>query len=68
MSGSRSRLARWAVAGLIVGALSIVAAGCGGGDDDGGGDWQVAGLGSSLEEIQELAREEGEVNLVQWAG
>jgi len=66
MSGSRSRLARWAVAGLIVGALSIVAAGCGGGDDDGGGDWQVAGLGSSLEEIQELAREEGEVNLVQW--
>ena len=28
---------------------------------------EIEGLGSSLEEIQELAREEGEVNLVQWA-
>lgn len=68
MSGRRARLARWAVAGLIVGALSIVAAGCGGGDDDGGASTSIEGLGSSLEEIQQLARDEGEVNIVQWAG
>ena len=51
----------------LVGALAFVAAGCGGGGD-GGGDWQIEGLGSSLEEIQEKARQEGEVNLIQWAG
>ena len=50
------------------GGLAVVAAGCGG--DDGG-----AGLGeldrgprASLEEIQENAREEGAVNIVQWPG
>jgi putative spermidine/putrescine transport system substrate-binding protein len=69
MSGRRWRLARWAVLGLVVGALSFVAAGCGGGDDDeGGASTAIEGLGSSIEEIQELAREEGEVNLVQWSG
>ncbi|MFN0154973.1 MAG: extracellular solute-binding protein [Gaiella sp.] len=50
-----------------VGVLALVAAGCGG-DDGGAGGWQVEGLGSSLEEVQELAREEGQVNVVQWAG
>jgi len=68
MSGSKVRVTRWAAFGLIVGALSIVAAGCGGGDDGGGASTAIEGLGSSLEEIQELAREEGEVNIVQWAG
>ena len=29
---------------------------------------QLEGLGTSLEEIQDLAREEGEVNIVQWPG
>jgi putative spermidine/putrescine transport system substrate-binding protein len=62
-----TRAARWAVVGLLVAALSVVAAGCGG--DDGGGDsTAIEGLGSSLEEVQELAREEGEVNLVIWPG
>jgi putative spermidine/putrescine transport system substrate-binding protein len=56
------------VLGLIVGALSFVAAGCGGDDDDGGASTAIEGLGTSIEEIQEFAREEGEVNLVQWAG
>ena len=68
MSGRKARAARWAVFGLLVGALSVVAAGCGGGDDGGGVSTAIEGLGSSLEEIQELAREEGEVNVVQWAG
>jgi putative spermidine/putrescine transport system substrate-binding protein len=70
MKGRKARVARWAVFGLLVAALSVVAAGCGGGDDEGGGEvsTEVEGLGTSLEEIQSLAREEGEVNIVQWAG
>jgi putative spermidine/putrescine transport system substrate-binding protein len=70
MKGRKVRVARWAVFGLLVAALSVVAAGCGGGDDDGDGGVSTAveGLGTSLEEIQSLAREEGEVNVVQWAG
>jgi putative spermidine/putrescine transport system substrate-binding protein len=55
----------WAALALLVTALCFVAAGCGG-DDDGEASTEIEGLGSSLEEIQELAREEGQVNLVQW--
>ena len=65
----KRRATLWVALGLLVAALSVVAAGCGG-DDDGGGEasTEIEGLGSSLEEIQELAREEGAVNVVQWAG
>jgi putative spermidine/putrescine transport system substrate-binding protein len=55
----------------LVGALAFMAAGCGGGGGDesaSGEDWQIEGLGSTMEEIQENARNEGEVNLVIWAG
>jgi putative spermidine/putrescine transport system substrate-binding protein len=68
MKGRRTRVARWAAFGLLIAALSVVAAGCGGGDDGGGSDTAIEGLGSSSEEIAELAREEGEVNIVQWPG
>jgi len=70
MKGRKVRVARWAVFGLLVAALSVVAAGCGGGDEngDGGTSTSIEGLGSSLEEIQANAREEGEVNVVQWPG
>ena len=55
---------RWlGVAVYLVVAL-FAATSCGG--DDGGGG--VEGLGGDLEEIKELAREEGQVNLIQWAG
>jgi putative spermidine/putrescine transport system substrate-binding protein len=68
MKRPRKRYLSWAAIALVVGSLSFVAAGCGGGGDGGGGDWQIEGLGSTLEEIQENARQEGEVNLIQWAG
>lgn len=51
---------------LLVASLAVVAAGCGG--DDGGSGTSLEGLGGSLEEIQTMAREEGQVNLVNWAG
>jgi putative spermidine/putrescine transport system substrate-binding protein len=63
----RSKHVSLAALAALVGALAFVAAGCGGGGDE-GGDWQIEGLGSTLEEIQENARQEGEVNLIQWAG
>jgi len=53
----------------VVGALAFLAAGCGGdGDSSAAGDWQLPGLGSTLEEIQANAKNEGETNLVIWAG
>jgi putative spermidine/putrescine transport system substrate-binding protein len=68
MSTRKRRVARWVGFVLLVGMLAAAAAGCGGGDEEGGGDWQIDGLGSSLEEIQQAARDEGELNLVIWAG
>ncbi len=68
MKGRRTRVARWAAFGLLIAALSVVAAGCGGGDDGGGGDTAIEGLGTSTEEIATLAKDEGEVNLVIWPG
>jgi putative spermidine/putrescine transport system substrate-binding protein len=62
------RATLWIALGLLVAALSVVATGCGGGDDDGEASTEIEGLGTSLEEIQENARNEGEVNLIQWPG
>ena len=53
----RERMRRHAVRAsllAVVGALAIAAAGCGG--DDEGSSTSIEGLGSSLEEIQEMAR------------
>jgi len=58
----------WVALGLLVAALAVVAAGCGGGDEEGEASTEIEGLGSSLEEIQANAQEEGEVNLIQWPG
>ena len=69
MTGRRRRALMWGALALLVGSLAFVAAGCGGGDEEGGGgEWQIEGLGSSLDEIQQLAKDEGQVNLVIWAG
>ena len=67
MKGRKARVARWAVFGLLVAALSVVAAGCGGGDEE-GASTQIEGLGSTIEEIQANARDEGQTNLVIWGG
>jgi putative spermidine/putrescine transport system substrate-binding protein len=48
-------------AALVAGALGLGIAGCGGGRV---GDWQVKGLGASLNEIQHRARDEGHLDLV----
>jgi putative spermidine/putrescine transport system substrate-binding protein len=66
MKARKRRLATWAAFGLLVAALSVVAAGCGGGDDDGEASTQIEGLGSTVEEIQ--ANAEGQVNLIAWSG
>jgi putative spermidine/putrescine transport system substrate-binding protein len=68
------RVAGWAAAALVVGALAVVAAGCGGGNssssggDEGKASTEITGLGSSLDEIKQKARDEGQVDLVIWAG
>ena len=64
MTRRRRYGARGALA-LLVGILAVVAAGCGG--DDSSSSAQE-GLGSSLEEIQSMAKEEGQVNLLVWPG
>jgi putative spermidine/putrescine transport system substrate-binding protein len=62
----RQLVFRRGLAALLVALLAGIAASCGGDDDDGGANWQIEGLGSSLDEIKENARSEGQVNLVQW--
>ena len=57
-----------ALAGFVV-FLGFAAAGCGSSGEDGGSSaTEIPGLGSSLDEIKQKAREEGEVDIVQWAG
>ncbi|MEX2211826.1 MAG: extracellular solute-binding protein [Gaiellaceae bacterium] len=74
MNGRKHLALRIGFGGLMV-ALAIVAASCGGGDDEAGQEgtaapaaWQIEGLGTTLDEIKQLAREEGQVSVVQWAG
>ena len=64
MTGQKKRLGLRAVFILLVAALAIVAAGCGGDDSSS----SIEGLGTSLEEIQSMAKDEGQVDLVNWAG
>jgi putative spermidine/putrescine transport system substrate-binding protein len=65
MSDRRRRYGIRGALALVVGSLALIAAGCGGDDES---DSAQEGLGSSIEEIQENAREEGQVNLINWAG
>jgi putative spermidine/putrescine transport system substrate-binding protein len=64
----RRHLARVGIAG-VVGALAFAASGCGGGgSESSSADWQIDGLGSTIDEIQQKAKDEGQTNLVIWAG
>jgi putative spermidine/putrescine transport system substrate-binding protein len=67
MSERRKRLGIRAALVMLVGVLAVLAAGCGGGDES-SSSTQIEGLGATLEEIQANAREEGQLNLVNWAG
>ena len=66
----RKHLGYTALAGVVA-ALAFLAAGCGGGgggdESASGDDWQIQGLGSTLDEIQQKAKDEGQTNLVIWA-
>jgi putative spermidine/putrescine transport system substrate-binding protein len=54
---------------VVVGALAFAAAGCGGGGSSGtSANWQIPGLGTTLDEIKSKAKDEGQTNLVIWAG
>src|SRR5262245_19678244 len=66
MNGGRHRLALWTVLGLLVVALAVVAAGCGGGDDESSASTEIEGLGTTVDEI--TANAEGELDLIAWSG
>jgi putative spermidine/putrescine transport system substrate-binding protein len=68
MSRRTRRGLTWlAFAGLLV-FFAFAAASCGEDDDGGGSASSIEGLGSDLDEIKDRARDEGQVNLVIWAG
>jgi putative spermidine/putrescine transport system substrate-binding protein len=55
------------VVSALVGALSFMAAGCGGGGSK-SASTELKGLGASINDIKAKARNEGKVNLVIWPG
>jgi putative spermidine/putrescine transport system substrate-binding protein len=68
MNRARKRWFGGAALGSLVVFLGFAAAGCGGGGGGGSSATEVSGLGSSLDDIKEKARSEGQVNLVIWSG
>jgi putative spermidine/putrescine transport system substrate-binding protein len=68
MTRRGARFARWVTFALLIGALSVVAAGCGGGNDASSASTDIEGLGTSLDDIKAKARDEGQVNLIIWPG
>jgi putative spermidine/putrescine transport system substrate-binding protein len=64
----RRALGALALTSLLI-FFAFAAASCGGEDDgDGNGSASVEGLGGDIDEIKANAREEGQVNLINWAG
>jgi putative spermidine/putrescine transport system substrate-binding protein len=64
----KRRLGGVGLLGLLV-FLAFAAAGCGGGGGGSGSSAeQISGLGTSLDDIKQKARDEGQVNLVIWSG
>ena len=69
MRHDKGRAARWFALALLVGALCVLAAGCGGDDDDesaGGGTTTAETTESDLP--TEVGEGEGRVDLIAWAG
>ena len=68
MRHDKGRAARWFALALLVGALCVLAAGCGGDDDDesGGGGTTAETTESDLP--TEVGEGEGRVDLIAWAG
>jgi putative spermidine/putrescine transport system substrate-binding protein len=62
----------WAALAVLVGGLAFTAAGCGGkksaGGSSGKASTKITGLGTSLPEIKQKAKSEGQVDLVIWPG
>jgi putative spermidine/putrescine transport system substrate-binding protein len=68
MSRRTRRGLTWlAFAGLLV-FFAFAAASCREDDDGGGSASSIEGLGSDLDDIKDKARDEGQVNLIIWAG
>ena len=78
MRNVRTRWLRPAAVAALLTALAFAAASCGS-DDDGdasstttaeetAASTEISGLGATLDEIKQKAREEGQVNLIQWPG
>ena len=67
---ARTRVLRWAALGLLVGALSFVAAGCGGDDDEEAteGGTTTAEAAGPEGMLESLGDGEGQVDLIAWAG
>jgi putative spermidine/putrescine transport system substrate-binding protein len=67
---ARTRVLRLAALGLLVGALSFLAAGCGGDDDEAteGGTTTAAEAAAPEGMLQEVGDGEGRVDLIAWAG
>jgi putative spermidine/putrescine transport system substrate-binding protein len=70
MSRARRRWLGWAVLGLVVASLSVLAAGCGGDDEEGSGATNAGETGTDTASGMptKLGAGEGQVNLIAWAG
>ena len=72
MKQRKRRYARWAAAALVIGVLSVLAAGCGSDDEpeaaEAGATTAAETTGTPEGMLDAIGEGEGEVNLIAWAG